>query len=360
MKTKYNYLLAFGVAGAVLIQSCDKEVLSSSNDVSGKNELGAAQDSLPVAVVIAGTTDSGFKDGPALQAKFSTIIDVATRSNGEVYIMETSRIRKLKDGIVSTVAGTGVPGYKDGAAKTAQFNDLQSIAVCKDGTVYVIDKGSNSIRRITSNGVVSTYVGGAENKHDRVIKEKIYDLKYVATGDDGTLYFTEKGLLDPDTEEYLYAIRKITPSGVYTTVREERAFAFNTVDEYADLDVRKNGDIYVANYGRNINDILQFAPDGSYIDNVFNMFFVYGPANLTLVGTKEELYFSGRKDVIYAPYPSGDEELGEPKIVAIAGDDLTNGEEEGNDGKNVKGIDAIDNDLYIGYGTQLKKVTLIN
>lgn len=359
MKKLNKLLLAFLLPAAALLNSCDKELSDASSSPEQSSGTLAEQDSLPVAAVVAGTVDSGYKDGPALEARFSPIIDVATRSNGEVYIMESSRIRKLKNGVVSTVAGTGVPGYKNGPAETAQFNDLRSIGVCKDGTVYVIDKGSNSIRKITPNGTVSTYAGGPVSSTPPVVQERTYDLKYLTVADDGSVYFTETGSVNPETEEYLFAIRKISPQGVYSTIEEGRAFAFNSVDEFEDVEIDANDNLFSWLRGRAFNGIFKVAPDGTR-RNVYSVFFIFGPSYLT-VNSGGELYFTGPKDVIYAPYPSSEDDAAEPEIVAIVGDDFDDfagQEEEERDGKDIRGMDAFGNDFYVGYGSQLKKVTL--
>ena len=47
---------------------------------------------------------------------------------------------------VRTIAGDGVPGFNDGPALSARFNDLRGIAVSSAGLVYVADKANNRVR----------------------------------------------------------------------------------------------------------------------------------------------------------------------------------------------------------------------
>jgi len=106
---------------------------------------------------IAGATE-GFADGNALEAQFNTPSGIAIDKGGNIIIADTSnnRIRKLStDGTkVSTIAGSGVAGFKDGRAGEAQFDGPIGIAVVKHGNVFVADAYNDSIRKITEDGTV--------------------------------------------------------------------------------------------------------------------------------------------------------------------------------------------------------------
>jgi hypothetical protein len=123
--------------------------------------------SLRPAEYLAGTDVPGFADGPGLLAQFSgnvTGMDVDVQGN--VYLADAgnSRIRKVTPvGEVSTLAGDGIQGWVDGPGSTARFYDLtawgNSLVVDDSGVVYVLDRppGTNAVRRISSDGTVSTY-----------------------------------------------------------------------------------------------------------------------------------------------------------------------------------------------------------
>jgi len=99
---------------------------------------------------IAGST-SGFKDGKASEAQFSSPHDVAIDAFGNLYVSDTgnSRIRKItSDGIVSTLAGSGLQGFADGNASTAKFDLLAGITIDSQGNLYVADSQNNRIRKI--------------------------------------------------------------------------------------------------------------------------------------------------------------------------------------------------------------------
>jgi hypothetical protein len=61
--------------------------------------------------------------------------------------------------VVSTIAGSGYYGYADGVGTAASFDWMQGIAADAAGNVYVSDAGNQRIRRITPTGVVSTVAG---------------------------------------------------------------------------------------------------------------------------------------------------------------------------------------------------------
>lgn len=111
---------------------------------------------------IAGSGVVGFKDGPGGEAQFDGPIGVAVDSRGNVFVADAynDSIRKIaKDGVVTTVAGTGSPGYSDGQANDAMFDTPSGIAVDKDGNVFVADTGNHAIRKINANGEVTTMAG---------------------------------------------------------------------------------------------------------------------------------------------------------------------------------------------------------
>jgi sugar lactone lactonase YvrE len=81
---------------------------------------------------------------------------------GNVFVADAGdhRIRKITpQGHVSTLAGTGVPGYQEGEGAVAQFHDPRGLAVDRDGNVFVADRGNHRIRKITPQGRVSTLAG---------------------------------------------------------------------------------------------------------------------------------------------------------------------------------------------------------
>jgi RHS repeat-associated protein len=111
---------------------------------------------------LAGTGAAGFADGPTGAAVFNKPQGVAVDQNGVVYVADTenNRIRKIaSDGTVSTLAGDGTPGLQNGAGSQARFNSPQGVAADSQGNVYVADTGNSAVRMISGGGTVTTMAG---------------------------------------------------------------------------------------------------------------------------------------------------------------------------------------------------------
>jgi sugar lactone lactonase YvrE len=101
----------------------------------------------------------GYADGTAARAQFSGPTGVAVDQDNNVYVADTgnNRLRKIApDGTVTTVAGSGVAGYVNGPAQAAQFSGPAGVTVRTDGTLYIADTGNGAIRRVDTQGIVST------------------------------------------------------------------------------------------------------------------------------------------------------------------------------------------------------------
>lgn len=113
---------------------------SFNNKVRKCSQLGL------VTTIAGGIT--GFADGQGSSAKFEYTFDIIIDINGNLYIPDGHRIRKISPtGLVSTIAGTGVFGFVDGNASTAQFNAPLGITIDAQGNLYIAD--NSRIRKIT-------------------------------------------------------------------------------------------------------------------------------------------------------------------------------------------------------------------
>ncbi len=114
-----------------------------------------------VVTTLAGSEAQGGADGTGASASFSNPFGVAVDTKGNVYVADAgnNKIRKVTaDGNVTTLAGSGAQGSADGTGVSASFQALQGVAVNAKGVVYVSDLGSK-IRKITAAGIVSTVAG---------------------------------------------------------------------------------------------------------------------------------------------------------------------------------------------------------
>jgi hypothetical protein len=88
---------------------------------------------------------------------------VAVDDFGNIYIADSQNhvIRKVGNGTITTLAGTGSPGYSgDGSiATSAKLNYPQAITVDSENNVYFVDGNNNVIRKVDTSGIITTYVG---------------------------------------------------------------------------------------------------------------------------------------------------------------------------------------------------------
>ncbi|HEY1791373.1 MAG TPA: hypothetical protein VGG34_00530, partial [Opitutaceae bacterium] len=165
---------------------------------------------------LAGTPDMGHADGTGAAAEFYLPSGVGVDPSGNVFVADQSNdvIRKITPaGVVTTFAGTpGSNGSADGTGPAAQFNFPYGLAVDGSGNVYVADKGNNTIRKITPAGVVTTLAGtpGAGGSANGTGAAATFNQPLgVAVDAAGNVYVSEG---NSET------IRKITPSGAVTTL----------------------------------------------------------------------------------------------------------------------------------------------
>jgi glucose/arabinose dehydrogenase len=115
---------------------------------------------------VAGTGVAGFSGdgGPATAAQLDLPFGVAVLPGGAFLVADTanSRVRKVRaDGTIVTVAGTGVGGFSGdgGPATAAELNNPHAVAALPDGGFLVADTLNNRVRRVTPQGVITTVAG---------------------------------------------------------------------------------------------------------------------------------------------------------------------------------------------------------
>jgi sugar lactone lactonase YvrE len=111
---------------------------------------------------IAGNGTAGFRDGSGASAQFTDPSGIAVDAGGNLYVADegNNRIRKITPaGFVTTLAGSGINGLQNGAAGEARFSAPTGLAVDASGDVFVADSNNNRIRKISPAGFVSTLPG---------------------------------------------------------------------------------------------------------------------------------------------------------------------------------------------------------
>lgn len=170
---------------------------------------------------IAGNGARGYNgDGKlATESSLANPYDVRVDSKGNVYIADVfnHRIRKVDgQGIMTTVAGTGEPGYSGdgGPAINAQLNTPYGIYLDREDNLLIADSENHVVRKVTSNGIIRTIVGsgqrGYEGDGGPALSAKFDSPQSLAIDSQGRLYVGD---------EHNNAIRVIeTDSTVWTLV----------------------------------------------------------------------------------------------------------------------------------------------
>ena len=166
----------------------------------------------------SGSPGSGGDGGPASQAQVAYPAAVALGPAGDLYVADSRnhRIRRVSpEGVISTLAGTGVPGYggDGGTASRARLGSPGGVATDTAGNVYVADSWNHRVRRISTAGVISTLAGtGARGDAGDDGPAAEAELAYpaaVATGPAGNLY-----VVSYVPESGNHRVRRINAAGV--------------------------------------------------------------------------------------------------------------------------------------------------
>jgi sugar lactone lactonase YvrE len=167
-----------------------------------------------VVTTVAGNGIGGYLDGLGTNSQFYNLQGIAVDTDGNLYIGDSSnyRIRKItSQGTVSTLAGSGTYGYIDGSGTDAQFKYVVGVAVDTKGNVYVADYENHRIRKVTPSGDVTTFAGSGEGfaDGDRLLDAKFKNPNMLAVDADGNVYVSDSGN---------FRIRKIDTAGKVSTL----------------------------------------------------------------------------------------------------------------------------------------------
>lgn len=198
--------------------------------------------------ILAGSLKSGSGNGYRTDVTFEGPKDVAVDSHGNVFVVDGHAIRKITpNGRVSTFAG-GARGYVDGDGITARFATPLGIAVGADDNLYVADSGNRIIRKISPDGYVDTLAGYSSGNQDGWgPNAKFTNPRGIAVDAQGNVY-----VADDQSKK----IRKVSPNGSVTTMGDEAEIKFN---QPRSLAVDQAGNVYVLDGAT----LKRITPDGS-------------------------------------------------------------------------------------------------
>ena len=225
-----------------------------------------------LVTTLAGSGVPGSADGAGAGASFSAPQGVAADpTSGLIYCADTGNnvIRRITSaGVVSTFAGSGVPGWADGAGTLAKFKSPCDVAVdAVSGVVYVADAQNYAVRRILANGIVSTLAGDNNAQGGGGVVTNGVGTAAQFGSPTGLVVDASGNVLLTDFHSPGGYIRRVTPLGETTTVAgcAANAFADGTgggacFNNPARLAMAPSGYLLVAD--ANNNRIRQVTPGG--------------------------------------------------------------------------------------------------
>jgi hypothetical protein len=178
--------------------------------------------------LVAGNGHEGYRGdhGQATRAELDNPQDVAVNSVGDVFIADTVNnvIREVTPhGQISTFAGNGRAGYRGdgGPADQAELTSPTGVAVDSLGNLYIADDGNNVIRRVATNGTITTVagdvaadqanggLGGFSGDGGPATSAQLNDPEGLALDRSGDLFIADT---------FNNAIREVTPNGLISTL----------------------------------------------------------------------------------------------------------------------------------------------
>jgi RHS repeat-associated protein len=172
------------------------------------------------STIVAGTLDTaGFSGdgGPATDAELDHPADVAIGPDGALYVADqgNNRIRRIAGGTITTIAGTGAGGYEGdgGPARQARLDEPTDVAADTSGAVLLIDRANQAVRRVGPDGVITTLAGtgvpGFSGDGGVATKAKLRNPRDLVVTGDGSVLIADSGN---------QRVRRIGPDGVIATV----------------------------------------------------------------------------------------------------------------------------------------------
>ena len=181
-------------------------------------------DIVSLVETVAGNGTAGYSGdgGQAVDAQLNGPTGITVDATGNFYVADKSNhsIRKVDvEGIITTIAGNGTPGYSgdDGLAFQAQLSSPSEVAVDAAGNIYIMDAGNYCIRKVDVNGIITTMAGNGTSAYSGdgglATEASLVGPVDIALDAYGNLY-----IIDYNGEMLFGGIRKVSTDGIIETI----------------------------------------------------------------------------------------------------------------------------------------------
>jgi sugar lactone lactonase YvrE len=204
--------VAVDAAGGILVVDASNRVrriaYGTITTIAGSGVAGHVSEGLPLP-------EDG---GPAIDAQLNDPIGIALDRDGNILIADAlyHRIRRVTpDGTITTIAGDGIPQFwgDGGPATQANLQYPTGVTVDHDGNVFIADAANHRIRRIDTDGIITTVAGtggaGYSGDNGPAVNAMLHHPTGVAVNHRGELFIAD---------DYNHRIRHVGTHGKITTI----------------------------------------------------------------------------------------------------------------------------------------------
>jgi hypothetical protein len=228
-----------------------------------------------VPVAGDGTPGHGGDGGPARSAQLNNPTNLTFDAAGDLFISEwggNSDVREIRtDGTITTVAGNGSSGYggDGGRATLAQLSGPSELAFDAAGNLYIADSGNNAVRRVGTDGTITTVAGvgtqGYGGDGGLATLAQLSNPTGVSVDSAGNLFIADSGN---------NAIRRVDTNGIITTVAGDGAAGYDGnggrataahLSNPSDVNFDASGNLLIADSG---NTVIRSISSGGTITTV--------------------------------------------------------------------------------------------
>ena len=223
--------------------------------------------SQPYTITTVAGTDRLLDGHLATSVPLRSPTAIALDNSGNLYIADRddNRVRKVSpSGTITTFAGNGLPGYTGdrGKATQARLTSPTGLAIDGSGNIYIADRDSFAIRRVSPDGTINTVAGNGTSgfSGDNAAATSAQIMPWdVAVDAQGNLYIADG---------FNYRVRKVDTKGIITTIAgngiagysgDSNSATHTSIDLPTGIAVDSSGKVYIASFER----VIEIDPSGS-------------------------------------------------------------------------------------------------